>query len=151
VRAVRYCTSVEDFHRERVYLEATCLTNGYTLAFVEERIQAFFTRFDVATLRLILDPHVYRQLRHRLFNFMSEQQRAADKNEELEKHDRIARLSYRYEYGQRHAFDRQLRDILSKHLDVPDQPAQYKMKLVVTTKQHYSLNGLLSAQKPSTR
>ena len=151
VRAVRYCTSVEDFNRERIYVEVTCLTNGYTLAFVEKRIKEFFTRFDVATLRVIPDPYVYRQLRHRLFQFMSEQQRAADKTAELEKHERIARLSYRYEYGQRHSFDRKLRQILSKHLDVPDQPAQNKLKLKVTTKHRYSLNALLSAQKPSNR
>ena len=151
MRAVRFCTSVEDFNRERIYLEVTCLTNGYTLAFVEKRVQDFFIRFDVASLRVLPDPHVYRQLRHRLFNFMSEQQRAADKNEELDKHDRIARLSYRYEYGQRHSFETKLREILSTHLDVPDQPAKNKMKLIVTTKHRYSLNALLSAQEPSTR
>ena len=150
MRAVRYCTSVEDFNRERIYLEVTCLTNGYSLAFVEKQVQQFFTRFDVTSLRVIPVPHMYRQLRRRLFNFISDQQRAAEKKEELETNDRIARLSYRYEYGSKHLFDAKLREILSKHLDTPDQPAQYKMKLVVTTKQHYSLNALLSAQKPST-
>ncbi|CAF4667764.1 unnamed protein product, partial [Rotaria magnacalcarata] len=35
IRAVCYCSSVEDFNLERIYLELTCLTNGYSLRFVE--------------------------------------------------------------------------------------------------------------------
>ncbi|CAF4636069.1 unnamed protein product, partial [Rotaria socialis] len=31
IRAVCYCSSVEDFNLERIYLELTCLTNGYSL------------------------------------------------------------------------------------------------------------------------
>ena len=150
MRAVRYCTSVEDFNRERIYLEVTCLTNGYSLAFVEKQVQQFFTRFDVASLRVIPDPHMYRQLRRRLFNFISEQQRAAEKNEELETNDRIARLSYRYEYGSKHLFDTKLREILSKHLDTPDQPTKNKIKIILATKHRYSMNALLSGQKPSS-
>ncbi|CAF1505365.1 unnamed protein product, partial [Adineta steineri] len=34
IRAVRYCISVYDFNQERLYLQATCLVNGYSLEFV---------------------------------------------------------------------------------------------------------------------
>ncbi|CAF4337030.1 unnamed protein product, partial [Rotaria magnacalcarata] len=29
IRAVRYCTTIEDFNQERIYLEMTYLANGY--------------------------------------------------------------------------------------------------------------------------
>ncbi|CAF5181921.1 unnamed protein product, partial [Rotaria magnacalcarata] len=32
--AVRYCTTIEDFNQERIYLEMTCLANGYSVEFV---------------------------------------------------------------------------------------------------------------------
>jgi hypothetical protein len=31
LRAVCYCSSVEDFNQERIYIELTCLVNGYSL------------------------------------------------------------------------------------------------------------------------
>ena len=52
IRAVRYCTSVFDFNQERIYLEITCLANGYSLEFIEQRINHFFTLFDATSLRV---------------------------------------------------------------------------------------------------
>ncbi|CAF1172266.1 unnamed protein product [Rotaria sordida] len=45
IRAVCYCSSVEDFNQERIYLELPCLTNGYSLLFVEAHVQHFFNYF----------------------------------------------------------------------------------------------------------
>ena len=55
IRAVRYCTSVHDFNQERIHIETTCLANGYSLEFIERRIDHFYTHFDAASLRLFLD------------------------------------------------------------------------------------------------
>ncbi|CAF4561267.1 unnamed protein product [Rotaria sp. Silwood2] len=150
IRAVRYCTSVHDFNQERIYLEMTCLANGYTLEFIEKQIDHFFKHFDAESLRSSLDQHVYNKLRRRLFNFISEQRNILETNREAEKkHERI-RLSYLYEYGPKRQFHEQLHKILSTHLNTSTASSKQhnKLKLILTTKQPHSLNALLSQQKP---
>ncbi|CAF4706662.1 unnamed protein product, partial [Rotaria magnacalcarata] len=39
IRAIRYCTSIEDFNQERIYLEMTYLANGYSIDFIDKHIQ----------------------------------------------------------------------------------------------------------------
>jgi len=149
IQAVRYCTSVYDFNQERIYLEITCLANGYSLEFVERRIKHFFTHFDATSLRSSLDQNVYDKLRHRLFNFISEQHSFFDKKQELEKKNQRVGLTYLYQFGPKRKFNKELRKILSKNLPTPAQFSNNKIKLILTTKQQYSLNALLSQQKPS--
>jgi hypothetical protein len=154
IQAVRYCTSVYDFNQERIYLEITCLANGYSLEFVERRIKHFFTHFDATSLRLSLDQNVYDKLRHRLFNFISEQHSFVQKNQELEKKNQRVRLTYLYQFGPKRKFNKKLREILSENLRTTAQSSaasaiNKKIKIVLTTKQQYSLNALLSQQKPS--
>ncbi|CAF4673141.1 unnamed protein product, partial [Rotaria socialis] len=55
IRAVCYCSSVEDFNLERIYLELTCLTNGYSLRFVETHVQHFFNFFHLHPMRYSRD------------------------------------------------------------------------------------------------
>ena len=50
IHAVCYCTSVDDFNQERIYIELTCLANGYSDCFVESRIAHFYDYFSVETL-----------------------------------------------------------------------------------------------------
>ncbi|CAF4450136.1 unnamed protein product [Rotaria magnacalcarata] len=38
IRAVCYCSSIEHFNLERIYLELTCLANGYSIFFVENNV-----------------------------------------------------------------------------------------------------------------
>ncbi len=149
IRAVRYCTSVYDFDQERIYLEITCLANGYSLEFIERRIHHFFTHFDARSLRLSLDQNVYDKLRHRLFNFISEQHSFFDKKQELEKNHQRIQLTYLYQFGPKRQFNKKLQEILSENLHTTAAPySRNKIKIILTTKQQYSLNALLSQQKP---
>lgn len=154
IRAVRYCTSVFDFNQERIYLEITCLTNGYSVEFVEQRIHHFFKHFDALALRRSssLDQRVYEQLRHRLFNFIHEQQQFSRANQELESNNQQIRLSYFYQYGPKHKFNEKLKEILLANLHLPAnvsfEKKHQKLKILLTTKQKCSLNALLSQQKP---
>ena len=148
IRAVRYCTSVDDFDQERIYLEVTCLANGYSLDFVEKRISHFYHHFDALSLRLSLDQHVYDRLRHRLFNFISEQQRFIDTQQELEMNNQLVRLSYRYQYGPRWTFNQKLHEMIAKILHTHVPSSQKKIKIILNTNHQYSLNALLSQQKP---
>ena len=150
IRAVRYCTSVEDFNRERIYLEVTCLANGYSLEFVEKRIQHFYNFFDANSVRTYLDQRLYNRLRHRLFLFISQQKRYIEENRELEKKNELIRLSYLYEFGPRREFDQKMKEILCNSLESSNTASKKKkLKIKITTKNQYSLNALLSRQKPS--
>ena len=149
IRAARYCTSVDDFNQERICLELTCLANGYSLEFIEKRIDHFFTHFDATSLRLFLDQHVYDKLRNRLFNFMNEQQRFSDTNRELEKNGQLVRLSYAYEFGPKREFNAKLYKTLSENLNQHVQPSKRKIKMKLTTIHQHSLNALLSRQNSS--
>ena len=50
VRAVRFCSAVEDFNQERIHIELTFLANGFSLAFVRSRLLQFFIHFDAVRL-----------------------------------------------------------------------------------------------------
>ncbi|CAF4442875.1 unnamed protein product, partial [Rotaria magnacalcarata] len=83
IRAVRYCTTIEDFNQERIYLEMTCLANGYSVEFVQKHIEHFLTFFNATLLQQwSLDQHSYEKFRHRLFNFMSEQRQFLQKKQD---------------------------------------------------------------------
>ncbi|CAF4960736.1 unnamed protein product, partial [Rotaria magnacalcarata] len=82
LRAIRYCTSIEDFNQERIYLEMTYLANGYSIDFIDKHIQHFFKFFDAKSLQqLPLDQGAYKKIRHRLFNFMREQRQHKEKKQ----------------------------------------------------------------------
>jgi hypothetical protein len=149
IRAVRYCTSVHDFNRERIYLEITCLTNGYSLDFIEHRINHFYIHFFAKSLRSVLDQGLYDKLRERLFSFIRQQRQNLLNNEELDKKKRRCQLTYLYEYGSKRQFNDRLQQVLSDYLNTNlHLSTNEQIKIILTTKQQYSLNALLSQQKP---
>ncbi|CAF4818731.1 unnamed protein product [Rotaria sp. Silwood1] len=149
IRAVRYCTSVNDFNQERIYLEVSCLANGYSLEFIEKHIDHFFTHFDAVSLRSVLDQQVYMKLRHRLFNFVSEQRQIFRMNKELEEQNQRFHLSYLCEYGPKQKFNEELQKMLSKSLNSSKKSAKMNtINLRFTTQSSYSLNAFLGKQKP---
>ncbi|CAF1526409.1 unnamed protein product [Adineta steineri] len=150
IRAVRYCTSVYDFNQERFYLQTTCLVNGYSLEFVDDRIHHFFKYFDATSLLSVSNQDEYDKLRRRLMNYIGEQKEYHLKNKELEKNNQLIRLNYLYEFGPKHEFNRQLQEILSNNLVDKKIPfTKQQLTINLTTIHQYSLNGLLSQQKPS--
>lgn len=152
IRAVRYCTTVEDFNQERIYLEMTYLANGYTNEFVEKHIEHFFKQFHGKELQqLPLDQSLYEKFRHRLFNFMSEQRRFILKKQEATYKNRRSHLSYLYDnIGPKGKFNKKLRQILSENVKLQNTTYENsKLQLDITTKNQYSLNALLSRQRPS--
>lgn len=149
VRAVRYCTSVEDFNQERAYLQMTLLANGYGLEFIEQRIAHFYHHFDVVSLRETLNQQVYDRLRHQMFNFLSEQHKRIKEEQDLNERKQWVQLTYSHQYGPRLEFERQCQQLLSQQLASRLKILPNKMKIILQTKQQYTLNALLSQQKPS--
>ena len=150
IRAVRYCVSVYDFDFERLTIELTCLSNGHSIEFVDKRVNHFFQFFGAMALRRSLDQQVYEQLRRRLFNFISEQKLVANQNQQLDKKNQRIRLFYLHAYGSRRQFQTQLRQILLPYLTKEKYLSKsYTTKIVPSVKYQYSLNALLSEQKPN--
>lgn len=148
IQAVRYCTSVHDFNQERAYLQMTLLANGYDIEFVEKRITHFYHHFDVLFLREVLDQQVYDRLRHQMFNFLSEQNKRLKDEEEAYQLKHRVQLTYPYQYGLRLEFERECRRLLLPHLSSRLKIPPSRMNIVFETKQQYSLNALLSQQRP---
>ncbi|CAF3228108.1 unnamed protein product [Rotaria sp. Silwood2] len=127
----------------------TCLANGYSIEFIEKHIDHFFTHFDAVSLRSVLDRQVYKKLRLRLFNFISEQRRILHGNRELEQKNQRFRLSYLYEFGPKHKLNQELKKTLSASLNSTSNSSNTKkIDVRFTTKLQHSLNALLSEQKP---
>ncbi|CAM4946829.1 unnamed protein product [Rotaria socialis] len=150
IRAVRYCTSVIDFNQERVYLEVTWLANGYSLKFIEKRINHFYSHFDAVSLRTCLNENVYKKLRHRLFNFIHEQRSYLKNNEELDKKNERVQLTYLYEFGPKGQFNQRLQEVLSRNLKTTNNTSSKTnpIKIKMMTKHQHSLNALFSERNP---
>lgn len=148
IQAVCYCTSIEDFNQQRAYLQLTLLANGYGLEFIEKRIAHFYHHFDVVSLRHTMNQSMYDRLRHQMFNFLSEQNRKLNEQQEAEQRKQLVQLIYPYQYGPRHEFERQCRQLLSQQFASRLKIPSTKMNIILQTKQTYSLNALLSQQKP---
>ncbi|CAF4348468.1 unnamed protein product, partial [Rotaria magnacalcarata] len=84
IRVVCYCSSVEDFNLERIYLELTCLTNGYSLRFVETHAQHFFNSFHLHPMRYSRDQIMYNKSRHNWFNYIKIQHELSDQLQQFD-------------------------------------------------------------------
>jgi hypothetical protein len=149
IRAVRYCTTVEDFNQERIYLEMTYLANGYSYEFIQKQIQHFLICFNGKIIPL--DQRSYEKFRHRLFNFMSEQRQYMEKKQDSFKKNQRFHLSYICDnMSPTSQFNKRLRQILSQNIPLHDLKFESnKLQIDITPKYQYSLNALLSRQRPS--
>ena len=150
VRAVCYCTSVEDFNRERIYLELCFLVNGYSLLFVETRVGHFFAYFNMSDVRYSLDKTRYRQFRHQVFEWIDRHHRLSEDMQKFDDHGRLIRFTYLYEFGPRSQFDRELHRLWSNYFANHPILSGEQSKLVLTTKHYHSLNAVLTRQKPTS-
>ncbi len=147
IRAVCYCSSVEDFHQERIYLELTCLINGYTFLFVESHVYHFFNYFNAESMRYRLDQTAYHSFRSRWFDYLDMQRTQSDQLQKLDDNDQIIRLYYLYDSGPRCQFNQDFHLCWSKYFKDHPVLSNDKMKIILTTKHFHSLNALLTQYK----
>lgn len=142
-RAVCYCSSVDDFYRERVYLEMTCLVNGYSLLFIESYVSAFFDSIQSSSMRYTREQTHYHSFRSRWFSIMERRyclsnqlQRTITKRPTIE-------LNYDYEYGPRCQFNRSIQQLWWTTFEQHKQLSKNQIDLVIRTRHRRSLNSLL--------
>ena len=93
------------FAEERIYLELTCLLNGYSLYFVEMRVDHFFAYFKENDMRYCLDQVRYDQFRLQIFAFIEQHHELLEKERQLDDDGKMLYFHYFYEYGSRSQFD----------------------------------------------
>ena len=101
IRAVCYCPSVDDFNRERIRIELTCLANGYSYRFVDSRIASFYNYYHCESLRYDLNQTLYNKWRQKWFDFISMQRPLLSRLQQRKEKGEIVRFHYLYEYGAR--------------------------------------------------
>jgi len=148
IRAILCYSNFFDFNQEKIYLEMTCLANGYSSDIIENQLKHFYIRFNAEKIRFCSDQIVYERLRRRLFDFINVQRTISDKNQELEDKEYIFHFSYPYDYGPYNQFNREFHKIWSNRLKHDSQLSHKDTKIILNTKHIYSLNTLLAQQKP---
>jgi hypothetical protein len=147
LRAVCYCSSVDDFNQERIYIELTCLVNGYSFIFVESRISHFYDYFRAANLRYDMDQKMYDKFRQQWFDLIDMQRVLSNKLQNFDDNGNLIRLNYLYEYGSRCQFNEEFYKIWIKHFHIDPILRQEKTAIILTSKHLHSLNALLAQQK----
>ncbi|CAF4223338.1 unnamed protein product [Rotaria sordida] len=72
ILAVCYCTLVDDFQQERIYLELAYLINSYSLLFVETHVKHFFNYFHAQIMRYSANQSIYDKFRQQWFKFVEQ-------------------------------------------------------------------------------
>lgn len=139
IRAVCFCSLVDDFHQERIYLELVCLINGYSLPFVESHVQHFFNYFHAVNQRYSMDQSIYDKFRQQWLNYMEMQHKHSDHHQ-----GHLIHLNYFYEYGPRCRFNQEFHHLWSQYFNNHPLLSNENCKILLTTKHFRSLNVLLT-------
>jgi hypothetical protein len=147
MRAVYYCSSIEDFQKERTYLEMSCLANGYSLLFVETHVEHFFQYFRVDSIRYSSDQAKYHAFRSRMFDYLANETVQIDDLQKINDQGQFIRFNYTYEYGSRVEFNAKFHEIWSDHFGEHSVLSGRLAKMVLSTEHYRSLNDLLVRHK----
>lgn len=142
-RAVCYCSSVHDFHRERIRLELSLLTAGYSLMFVESHVEHFLGHFQGKTVRYSNDSNVYHSFRLQWLEMTKRKFTDTTHYRMMDHHGRIFRFDYFYELGNRTEFNRYFIELCSTYLEKQRALSKDKFLVLLSTQQRSSLNALL--------
>ncbi|CAF4330785.1 unnamed protein product [Rotaria sp. Silwood2] len=147
IRAVCCCSSIEDFHRERIYLEVSYLINGYSLLFIETHIQHFFEYFHTPHLRYTNNQTEYDQFRKQWLHYMDIRYVKTDQLQVLDNQARLIRLHYLYEWGPICEYNQKFLQLWSQYFRHHPILSNDNSKLLISTKHQYSLNALIGLEK----
>jgi len=150
VRAACLCSMIDDFNKERISIELTCLVNGYSYIFVESRLAHFYAYFRAETMRYSIDQVMYDKFRRQCFEFMDIQRTLSNKLQQMNDTGHLIRFHYLYEFGARCQFNKEFHQLWIKYFgDHPDL-CKEKMAISLTSKHLHTLNALLAQQKSAS-
>ena len=150
IRAGLYCVCYEDFEEERVHIEITFLTNGYSLAFVQDQLQQFFKRFNPSSSvqqPMDLNRSTYTLLRTQLFRHFRQQKLDLEERKELENKHQLIELYYLYDWGSRHEFNQQFYKLWTEIINKDPTFLKHGLKIILSSKHCFLSNTLLVQYK----
>lgn len=148
IQTVLCCTQVQDYNRERIYLTVAFLVNGYSIDFVEKRVEHFLIHFNAKQLLYVLDQVVYEFLRRQVLDrFLKRNHSFGDPRRESDIGDSIIKLAYGYQYGLHYEFEKDCETYLRTQIN-PQKLSSNHTRFDFQTIKRFSLNALLSEQKP---
>jgi len=163
-RAVRLCSDVQDFYKERLNIELTLLLNGYSPRFVAYNFRQFFQQNNAMPLIEQLDTNVYRELHRNLILRPTRQEREQQQrimtvnsnqlpSNQIEKqreegwNKKEIRVHYTFESGSMLDFKNKLRYLWKKYYIYPGSPMN-NVTLKISTGTNKTLQQLLIKKKP---
>jgi hypothetical protein len=159
-RAVRLCSDVEDFDKERLNIELTLLLNGYPPRFISYHFKRFFEQNNTISLMEELDNDVYRELHQKLIlqptrrervqndTFLHHNQHLAKEMQQQQWNKKEIRVYFTYESGPMLTFKCELRRLWKKHYIYDGSPMNdTTLKISINTNK--SLHQLLVKKKPA--
>ena len=146
VRAGLYCTTLEDFHDEQLYIELTFLANDYSLDFVEYHIRQFFRLVNPINPEVPLDKYRYNSLRSYLFRYHSTAQKSplVQQQEQVQKNRQLIQLHYLFDWGSRREFNEQFIKNWIAILERDPKFKEYGLDISLHSKHCYLSNTLLT-------
>ncbi|CAF3934742.1 unnamed protein product [Rotaria sordida] len=150
IRAVCYCTSVDDFQQERIALELTYLISGYSLLFVETHVKHFFNYFHAQTVRYSRNQSTYDKFRQQWFKFVEQRYELIEQLEKFNDNGRLIQFNYIYDFGPRCRFNREFYKLWIHYFEKHPILSEENSKIILTTKHFHSLNTLLAVDKSPT-
>ncbi|CAF2793105.1 unnamed protein product [Rotaria sp. Silwood2] len=150
IRAVCYCTSVDDFQQERIYLEITYLINGYSLLFLETHVKRFFNYFDSETMRFSYNQNSYHKFRQLWFQYVQQRQEQSQQLQKFDDTNCLFQFDYIYDFGPKCRFNREFRRLWHDYFQHHPTLSEDNCHIILNPKNFHSLNSLLGMDKPST-
>ena len=164
-RAVRLCSNVEDFDKERLKLELTLLLNGYPPRFISYHLKKFLEENRIMSVIEQLDDHIYQELHDELIRRLTRRERERQNKirsssiskqfpfNPIEQQPNIVprkefRVYFTFESGPMLDFKRRLRHLWKKYYIYPGSPMN-SVTLKINTRTNKSLYQLLVKKKPS--
>ena len=162
LRAVRLCSDVETFDKERLNIEIALLLNGYSPKFITYHYKQFFEKYNASSIYQDLHAETYKQVHFQLLNESltddqvppqsEQQQQLGDqsknsyiKSKPIKQMQLI--LHYRYESGPLKTFSREFRKLWKAHLCYENSSLN-NVRLILGTRTNKTLEHLLVNKKP---
>jgi len=150
-RAVRVCSNINDFHRERLTIELTLLLNGYPPRFITHNFKRFFLELNAISLIEESNNDSYTNFHLELIHQPTgseKRQQQEQQQQQLLLNKREIRIPFTFETGPLLQIQRQLEQLWQKFYRNQDFSKNH-IHLKIQTRTNKSLSQLLTTSKPS--
>ncbi|CAF2819302.1 unnamed protein product [Rotaria sp. Silwood2] len=131
IRAVCYCTLVDDFQQARIYLELTYLINGYSVLFVETHVKRFFNYFNSQTMRYSYNQNIYDKFRQEWFKFVQQRDELSEELQKLDDTNCLFQFHYIYDFGPKCRFNREFHQLWRQYFQQHPTLSEEKCKIIL--------------------